>query len=55
MVVAVVDGGVEVTHPAVGRNMWANLGEVGAKGVDDDANGEGKGLRLGRGITGMHD
>ncbi len=43
VLVAVVDSGVEVSHPDLAPNVWANPGESGAgreaNGVDDDANG----------------
>ena len=41
--VAVVDSGVEVSHPDLAPNVWVNPGESGAgreaNGLDDDANG----------------
>lgn len=43
VVVAVVDGGVEVDHPELQPNLWRNPGESGggreANRVDDDGNG----------------
>ena len=39
VVVAVVDTGVDVTHPDLARNIWVNRGEVPGNGVDDDGNG----------------
>lgn len=42
-VVAVIDSGVQVSHPDLAPNLWANPGESGAgreaNGVDDDGNG----------------
>ena len=39
-VVAVVDTGVDYTHPDLAANMWINTAEAsGAPGVDDDGNG----------------
>lgn len=37
--VAVVDTGIEYTHPDLAANIAKNLGEVPANGVDDDQNG----------------
>jgi subtilisin family serine protease len=37
--VAVVDSGVDYTHPDLAANIWANPGEVGGDGLDNDANG----------------
>ncbi len=38
-VVAVVDTGVDYTHPDLAANIWTNTGEVPANGIDDDHNG----------------
>lgn len=37
--VAVIDSGVEVTHPGLIKNMWKNPNEVPNNGKDDDKNG----------------
>jgi subtilisin family serine protease len=38
-VIAVVDTGVDLTHPDLAPNLWSNPGEVAGNGLDDDANG----------------
>jgi subtilisin family serine protease len=37
-VIAVVDSGVDVTHPDLAANLWVNPGET-VNGLDDDGNG----------------
>ncbi len=39
VVVGVLDGGVEVDHPGLAKNMWKNPNEVPNNGKDDDNNG----------------
>ena len=40
VVVAVIDGGIEINHPALKDRIWKNMAEVnGVEGVDDDNNG----------------
>lgn len=39
-VIAVIDTGVDYTHPDIQANMWKNTAEAnGKKGIDDDGNG----------------
>jgi serine protease len=38
-IVAVIDTGVDYTHPDLAANMWRNPGETAGNGVDDDGNG----------------
>jgi subtilisin family serine protease len=39
VVIAVVDTGVDYTHPDLAANIWRNNGEIANNGVDDDRNG----------------
>ncbi|MGM9742078.1 MAG: S8 family serine peptidase [Candidatus Cryptobacteroides sp.] len=39
IVVAIVDQGVDYTHPDLADNMWVNTGEIPGNGIDDDGNG----------------
>lgn len=38
-IVAVIDTGVDLTHPDLINNIWTNPGEIAGNGVDDDHNG----------------
>ena len=38
-VVAVIDTGIDYTHPDLAGNMWRNPGEIPGNGLDDDGNG----------------
>ena len=37
--VAVIDTGIDYTHPDLAANAWTNPGEIAGNGIDDDANG----------------
>ena len=39
VVIAVIDTGVDYTHPDLAINMWVNPGEVAGDGLDNDGNG----------------
>ena len=39
VVVAVIDTGVDYSHPDLADAMWVNSGEVAGNGLDDDGNG----------------
>ncbi|TAD91119.1 MAG: hypothetical protein EAY75_03905, partial [Bacteroidetes bacterium] len=39
VIVAVLDGGVDTTHPALKCLLWQNKSEVAFNGIDDDGNG----------------
>ncbi len=39
VVVAILDTGIALNHSDLAPNLWANPGEVGGNGLDDDGNG----------------
>ena len=39
VVVAVIDTGIDYTHPDLAANLWTNPGEIPGNGIDDDGNG----------------
>jgi hypothetical protein len=39
IVVAVLDTGVDYSHPDLDDNIWVNTGEIAGNGIDDDGNG----------------
>ncbi len=39
IVVAVVDGGVQISHKDLVDNIWTNQAEIAGNGIDDDGNG----------------
>jgi subtilisin family serine protease len=39
VIVAIMDTGLEVTHPDLAANVWTNPGEIPGNGIDDDGNG----------------
>jgi subtilisin family serine protease/N-acetylneuraminic acid mutarotase len=39
MLIAVIDSGIDLTHPDLLANLWTNPGEIPGNGLDDDNNG----------------
>lgn len=39
IVIAVIDGGVQISHPDLSANLWRNRAEIPNNGLDDDQNG----------------
>lgn len=38
-VIAILDSGVDLSHPDLSPNFWSNTDEIAANGIDDDGNG----------------
>jgi subtilisin family serine protease/PKD repeat protein len=39
IIIAVVDSGIDTSHPDLTPNLWVNPGEIPGNGIDDDNNG----------------
>ncbi|WP_407674010.1 S8 family peptidase [Pedobacter sandarakinus] len=39
IVVAVIDGGIDISHPDLKQVLWVNKKEIAGNGIDDDGNG----------------
>lgn len=39
IIVAVIDGGVDISHPDLQHVLWTNKKEIPGNGIDDDGNG----------------
>ncbi len=39
VIVALLDGAVDLDHPDLAANIWTNIDEIAGNGIDDDANG----------------
>jgi len=39
VVVAIIDNGLDLSHPDLRNNLWINRGEIAGNGIDDDRNG----------------
>ena len=37
--IAIMDTGIDVTHPDLAANVWVNTGEIAGNSIDDDGNG----------------
>jgi subtilisin family serine protease len=36
---AIVDSGIDLSHPDLAGKLWVNPGEIAGNGIDDDNNG----------------
>ena len=39
VVIAIIDSGIQINHPDLAGNIWKNIDEIPANGIDDDRNG----------------
>ena len=39
LVIAMIDSGLDLSHPDLINNLWQNTGDLSANGIDDDQNG----------------
>ena len=39
VLVGIIDGGIQYTHPDLAANIWTNPGEIPGNGIDDDGDG----------------
>ena len=39
VIIAVIDNGVDLSHPDLANNLWVNSDEIPGNGIDDDLNG----------------
>mgnify|MGYP000299647323 CR=1 FL=1 len=39
VIVALIDTGVDITHPELSGSIWTNTGEIPGDGIDNDGNG----------------
>ncbi len=39
VIIAVIDSGLDKSHPDLAANLWTHPGEIAANGIDDDGNG----------------